>query len=783
MITMLLRDMTFGLRSLRKSLAFTFVCVLTLAIGIGSSMAMFSLVDSVLIDAPPITHSRQIVNIWTANTQSGADRGLVSQGDFVDWKSQSSLFEDMGTFSEKAGMLTGFGEPRRVFTQRVSPTVLRLLGATPELGRLFGPDEEQPAAQPSAIISHVTWKAYFAGAKEVLGRKIELDGVSYTIIGVLNVDFWYPRRGTQIWTSLPLEASGDRATRSLRVVGRLREGSSPEQAQQELASIARSLEQRFPATNQNLSVRIETIEREQQKKTALLISFAMGPVVILLLIACINVTNLLLARGFSRQVEFATRAALGASRWRLLQQQFAENLCLAIGGACLGTALALLGIGFLRNAFASANPSFASGIRLSGRVLGFGCALTALLPLVFGIIPAVHTIRGSPGEMLKQAGAGASARFSLKRLPLSVLEVAMATILLLLNILFSRSMINVEQAAAPGIETNQLFTLTVETGEHKRNLDQLVVLLAQTPGVSSAGIINQFPLLSSRRDLQPLSIEQSNTSTQSSAVLVRMDKNMFTVLGLQTVQGQAANVSGDNAIISERFARTYGQNILGSRVRKPGDNPYIVTAVVRDWLRDTRSGEPLPTAYLPLGRKDNASVQVVVRSGVGRAVITSLAATVHTWDPTQAIGNWQTVTEDIEQQLTESKRVVFAVGSFAFIAIALSCIGVYSIMNYSIARRTRDMGIRMALGATRKRLFTLVLREALVLTSVGLAIGWLLGVAAALVVAHELVGVSPLDFLAAFSSSLIILASCCVASYLPARRASRVDPLVAVRFE
>jgi putative ABC transport system permease protein len=783
MIETLARDLRFGLRSLRKSPGFAAICIATLALGIGSAMAMFSLVETVLNDAPQISGSSQLVNLWTVNFANGVDRGLVSPADFMDWKSESTAFQELGAFSERERLLTGAGEPRRILGQTVSFDLLHILGARTELGRTFGADDAQPGAPPAAVISHGLWQTQFAGSREIAGRKIELDGASYQVVGVLSADFWYPRRGTQVWTTLARQSSADRATRSLRVVGRLRPGATVEVAQQEMSRIARSLAVRFPVTDGNMSIRLETIANEQRKKTALVVSFAMGPVVVLLLIACINVTNLLLARGFSRQVEFATRAALGASRWKLLRQQFTENLWLALGGVGLGTALAYSGISLLRNVFAAANPTLAGNIHLSGRGLLFGFVITAVLPLLFGIIPALRTVRESPGEMLKQAGTGGAARITLKRLPLPVLEIAMATVLLLLNILFTRSMIHVEQAAAPGIETNQIFTLTMPAGQTP-NVEELTTLLRETPGVSSAAAMEQFPLLVSRRELQPLWIEQGDSKRQQPAIVVRGDQHMLQVLGLQILEGQGFGaLESSGAVVSETFAHSYGQELGRATLQKPGESPYVVTGVVRDWLRDARSGETLPTVYLPLRSAQAQSLQIVVRSQAGNGVIPKLASTVSSWDPSQTAPKWQTLAGDIEEELAGSKRIIGAVGAFALLALLLSCAGVYSVMNYSITRRTREMGIRMALGATRGRLFVHVLREAFLLTIAGLLVGWLLGVAAALVVAHELVGVSPVDFWTACGAFLAIMASCGVASFLPARRASRVDPMIAVRFE
>jgi predicted permease len=781
LILSFLQDLKFGLRSMRKSPAFVVVCAVTLGIGTGASMAMFGLVDIVLRDSPPIRDTSRVTSVWAVNTQTGFDRGLISQTDFFAWRSQTRLFADLAAFSEEEKLLNGFGDPRRLSAQRVSWNFFRLLRVAPELGRAFDAQDEAAGASRTAIISQGVWRTYFGSNPSVIGQSIQLDGAPHTIVGIMPSSFWFPRRGTQVWTPLSIDPA-NQSLRSLRAIGLLKEGVTPLQGQQEMSSIAHSLELRFPATNQGWSARVVTIENEQKKKTGLLLSFAMGPAAILLLIACVNVTNMLLAKGCARQGEFATRVALGASRWRLVRQQLTEHVWLVIAGGGLGLGLAYLGTGYLRSVFRAANSVFAESLYLNHRILAFGTELSVTLPLFFGLIPAFQAVRKRPAEMLKMATTGGDARITVKRLPLAVVEIALAMVLLVLTSLFSRALINIEHASMPSVDATKFLTFNIQTTNEIQAADRLVEDVSATPGVNAVGRVVQFPILPSATQLQPLWIEHNATKTQSSAIVVFVDRDMFKVLRLSPLRGELPSESRfDGAIVSEAFARRFGLDLIGARIHEPEKNWFTIIAIVNDWLHDARSGESLPTVYLPLDK--SSPFQVVVRSGSGRGLIPGLEDVVRRRAAQEQGVRWQTIADVTEQGLAESKRVILVTGTFALIAVALACVGIYSVMSYSIARRTREMGIRMALGASRVRLLTLVLREASLLIAVGLTTGWLLGVAAAFIVAHELIGVKPFDPISAGFSSAVIVATGILASYLPARRAANVDPLVAVRFE
>jgi len=776
------QDVRFGFRMLVKAPSFTATVVLTLALGIGCAMAMFSLVEGAILIRPPVQELDRIANVWVVNKQTGTDRGLLSVPTFLDLRDHAAAFEELAAFVEAEKVLTNAGEPRRVGVLMVSSNFFHMLGVNPKIGRVFAQGEDQPGSPHIAVISEGMWSADFGGKPDMLGQSIQLDRTPYTIVGVMPGSFWYPGRGTELWTPLALDPSADRAAGAVAVAGRLRKRVTAEQASAEASALSGALEPRSAGSSGGMGMRVVGYKGEQDKRSGLGIAFMLGPSLMVLLIACANITNLLLARGFGRQLEFASRAALGAGRRRIVQQLLTEYLMLTIAGGAVGVLAAYAGVAALRRAFEFVQPFVAASIRLNWHALAFGTTAVLLIPLLFGLTPALRASKANLNDALRQKGTAAGARITLKRLPLVVFEIAMAMLLLVICGLFIRTLIDIERVSLPKIEVSKVVTFTISSDPNGHDWNRLLTDLAAVHGISAVGATADLPLMAARKDERPLEVEYDATHKQALAIQMDVNAGFFDALQLHAVQGRLPfNGEAATAIVSDAFARQNGGSVIGLKIHH-GDSAWVVVVgVVRDWLTDVRSGQPLPTVYFPIS-KTSTTLQILVRADGGALVVPSLKRAVHTWNPDEPVDNCQTVAQSVNDQLAGSNLVVRLFAVFALLALVLALIGVYGVMNYSTVRRTHEMGIRIALGATRWGVFALVLSEASLLLAVGIGIGWLMGVAGGRVIGHELL-VTPADPVTAVACSSVILLAGLVASYVPARRAARVDPMTALRSE
>jgi putative ABC transport system permease protein len=778
----LLQDIRFGFRMLVKARSFTAACVLTLALGIGCSTTMFSLFEGPMLNRPPVQDLDRIANVWVVNQQTGTDRGALSVPNFLDLRSRAAAFEELAALADSNKVLTAAGEPRRVAGLMVTANFFHMLGASPKFGRVFSQDEEQPGAPRVAVISETMWRTNFGERTDVLGQSIRFNGDPYRIVGVMPESFWFQDQGTEVWTPLALDPSANRAEGTVMVVGRMRKGVTGDQANAEMAVLARALELRFPSANRGMGMRAVAYESETKKKTGLGLAFGLGPSILVLLIGCANITTLLLARGFARQTEFATRAALGARRSRIVRQLLSEYSLIAVAGGFAGMLAACGGVAVLRRAFQSVQPHSAATLSLNRHALSFGTIAALLIPLLFGLVPAMRVSKANLNDALRQTSTTTGAQVSLKRLPLVVLEIAMSMTLLIVTASAARTMSFIERVRPPRIDTGKVIAFTITPTVPGSRLDRLSAELSAAPGVDAVGITSGFPVTDPRSYVRSLWVKHQGTDIEASAVLLTVDRRFLNVLRVSTVQGELApNGELAGAVVSEAFMRRYGNNALGLQIRN-GDGPWVtVAAVVQDWLADVHSGDSLPTAYLPLSKADTA-LQVVVRAEGGPAAIPALKRAVRAWNPDEPLDDCKTVAQSIKEEFAGSNFMVQLMASFTILALTLACIGVYGVMSCSVTRRTREMGIRMALGATPRLVFKLVLKEAAVLMAVGLGTGWLFGVAAGRLIAHELV-VAPSDPVTAIVCSGMILITGLSASYIPARRAALVNPMVALRFE
>lgn len=776
----LVRDLRFALRQLRKNPGFAAVAVLTLALGIGCALTMFSTYEGAILNRPPVRDLDRLANVWVVNYQTGTDRAPLSIPDFLNLRSHMTTFEELAAFSGSDHVLTRIGEPRRVETMMVTANFFHMLGGRPRFGRVFTENENLPVASPVAVVSEGLWRRDFGEKADIVGQIVRFDGAPYTIIGVMPDSFWYPAQGTEVWMPLALDSTTNRAAHAVMVVGRLRKEVTIEQANAEAAVLARTVTAP-PSPTGSLGLRVVSYDSEQYKRIGLVLVFGIGPPILVLLIGCSNITNLLMARGLGRQMEFATRAALGAGRSRIIQQLLTEYTVLAFAGASAGVLVAYMGVKALQHLFESRIPT-AAAIHLNWHTLVFATASVLLIPALFGLSPALHASKANLNEALRQVGTGSGARITLRRLPLVVFEIAMAMLLLVVCGLFVRTLLGLERNAPPKIDAAKLVTFTVSV-QNGQDWNRLLTDVGALPGVTAVGATSDLPLIVARKSQRPLELEESATHRQTSAIQMDVNAGFFGVFQLPALQGRLPlNGEVSVAIVSEAFARQYGGNVIGTTVRRGRDSPSVViVGVVRDWLVDAKNGDSLPTVYFPISKTDD-TLEIVARAESGGSVIPSLTHAVHAWNPDEPLANCKTIAQALIDEFAEPKLVIYVFEVFALLALALALIGQYGVMHHSTVRRIHEMGVRIALGATRRDIFTLVLMEAAILMAVGIALGWLMGIGAGRIVGHELV-VTPADPVTAVICASVMLLTGLTATYFPARRAAKVDPMVALRYE
>lgn len=776
------QDIQFGVRTLTKQALFTITGVLTLSLGIGSSMTMFSVIEGPLLNRPPIRNLDRIVNVWMVDRQTGRDRELLSIPDFYDLRSRADSFQQLAAYRGSTKVLTGRGEPQLINGLEVSANFFQLLGVKPKLGRIFAEGEDQLASGQIAIISERMWRADLMAKQEVIGQIVHLGDAPYTIVGVMPSKYWFDSLEIDFWTPLTIDPTTDRTKKKVKVVGRLQNGVSAERADAEMVVLGHGLASQFSSSDQKMGLRAVSYEAEFENKNRFSILFGLGPSFFVLLIGCGNIASLLLARGFARQTELATRAALGARRHRIIQQLLTEHFLLAIAGGVGGIGTACVGIAALRYAFQTVQPYLAESVHLDWKVLAYGVTATLVIPSAFAIVPSIRVSKANLNDVLRQGGQANGARISLKRLPFVVLEVAMAMVLLIVSGLMLRTMTSIERNTSPRIHASKIVSFTVSKVDGVPERSQLMTALSVVPDLAAIGSTTSLPLLTGRRNEQVLEFGYDSDYSRIPAIQMDVDAGFFRVLELTVLKGRLPFNSETSAtVVSETFARQSGREVVGLKVHREKQPDSLVVGVVRDWLFDDKSGEPLPTVYFPIS-KSSSTLQIVARSDVGASIIPDLRRIVRSWNPDEPLEDCQTIDKSIKDELAGSQMVMRMIITFALIALLIASIGVYGVMDYSITRRTHEMGIRLALGATPARVFTLVLREAMLLLAVGTAVGWLLGVAVGHIIAHELI-VTPADPLIATSCAVVLLAAGLAASYVPARRAARGDPIVALRFQ
>ena len=803
----LAQDLHYGLRMLVKNPSFTIVAVLALALGIGANSAIFSVVNTVLLRPLPYKNPGRLVMLWEEATHLGFPKNTPSPANFIDWRAQNTVFEAMAAMVERSFNLTGVGEPERFDGRRVSANLFDLLGVQPQLGRAFRAEEDKPGSRV-VILSNGLWQHRFGGDPRVIGQAVSLNGESYTVIGVMPGSFQFPTRRDQLWVPLAFDAkeAASRGNHFLEVIARMKPGVTLQQAQAEMSTIAARLAQQYPEENLRVGSVVTALQEQVvgDIKPALLV--LLGAVGFVLLIACANVANLLLARAAARQKEIALRLALGAGRSRLTRQFLTESVLLAVIGGAVGLLLSIAGLRVLKT-FIPDTISQAQAISIDAKVLVFTGLVALVTGIIFGLAPAMQVSHLDINDTLKEGGrdAAGGTRGNRIRALLVIGEIAVSFVLLMGAGLLINSFMHLRNLH-PGFRANHLLTMKIPLSEVKypdkerRSPFYAEVLrrVQALPGVQSAAVAGNLPLTYDG-DSMPIGIEGRTDPPpdQRPDVILRVvGPGYFSTMGIPLVRGRdfSEQDKADSArvvIVSEKTARHFwpGENPIGKRL-KPGSTnrniPWIeIIGVVKDVRQNDFVSEPKMQMYMPYQQLNSfAPNALVVRTNVEPL---SLAGAVRNaiWavDKDQPVSNLRSMDEIVSEAVARQRFSMLLLGIFAALAMVLAAVGIYGVMSYSIAQRTREIGLRIALGAQKSDVLKMILRQGLRFVAAGLAIGLAASFVLTRVMASLLFGISATDPATFVSISLVLIAVALLASYIPAVRAMKIDPMLALRYQ
>ena len=806
----MLKDIRYGIRSLLKRPGLTAVALITLALGIGVNTAIFSAVDSVLLRPLPFKDPERVMAVWEHTPHLGIARNEFAPANYFDLRNQNQAFEGVGAFGDLSINLTGAGEPEQLDGQLVTANVFTLLGVPAAIGRTFAADEDQLGREHVAVLSDALWKRRFNRDPGIINRSITLNGESFTIVGVMPAGFFFPVRETELWVPWAMEpgqAEG-RGDHYFRLVARLKPGVTREQANVEAESIAARLAAEYPRTNEGLGFLVNSFHLDyvgDLRRPILILFVAVG---LVLLIACANVANLLLAQATTRRREIAIRMALGARRWAIARQLLTESLLLAVAGGLLGVLAAIWGVEALSKLLPE-SLSKLQAISVDARVFLFTGGVTVLTAIAFGVVPALHAARANPGDALAETGrdlaGGLSGRY-LRRV-LVIAEVALAVVLLAGAGLLIRSFNRLRQVDL-GFKPDNLLTMRMvlplpkyQKPETRRAFyDELLRRINEIPGVESTGINTRLPLSTSGMKFS-FSVEGRTMPSDSNlpfAVYRVVNPDYFNAMGIPVQRGRVFDTrdnpdSAPALIVNRRLAEQFwpGEDPTGKRLKiGPPDSPNpwaTVIGVVGDVRQTGLYGEQLAELYAPYAQERRSWMSprdLVVRT---RGDAASLAGAVReaVWavDKDQPISNIRTMDQVLAAAISRERFQMLLLSLFATLALVLACVGLYGVISYAVAQRTHEIGIRMALGARPGDVLRLVIRQGMVLTIAGLVLGTAGGLAVTRVMTDLLFGVTATDTVTFISVGVLLLVVAFLACYVPARRATKVDPLIALRYE
>jgi putative ABC transport system permease protein len=804
----LIQDLRYGVRTLLKKPGFVLIAVVTLALGIGGSTAIFTVVDAALLRGLPYRSSNELYHLWERTPQQEFSKREFSYPDYQDYQ-QNSVFDGLGAYTFGGAIVSGTGEPESVPAIQASANFFSVLGVDPILGRAFQAGEDKPGGPKVTVLTYGLWQRKFGGDTGVIGRSLTINGAPHTIIGVLPQTFQFALRPADLW--LPYQPTQSQLSRRFmhgtNLIGRLKSGVSPAQAQSELNLIAGRIEQQFKESHAGTQATLVPLQEEVIGSVRPILFVLLAAVGFVLLIACANVASLLLTRSLARQKEVAVRSALGASRWRVIRQLLTESLLLSVIGGAAGLVIAYWGtpalVAVLPQSQLSAMP-FLKSLHIDGGVLAFSFGLSVLTGLIFGLAPALQSSRLDLNEVLKEGGrnmaAGAGHRL---RSAMVVTEIALAVVLLIGAGLMMKSLFRLLQTNV-GFKTDNLLTMTVilpgtkytEDSQCIAFNDQLKERVQSLPGVSSMGTVNILPLNGGNTTRFTIEGDPIPPPGQEVEANIRtVNETYFQTLGIPLVAGRMfddhdKSDSQSVVIIGKTVADKLfpGRDPIGRKVKytsidAPGD---LIVGVVGD-VRITGLDQAVkPVLYFPFRQSASVFSNYVVRTNIDpTAMANSIRGEIRTLEPEAAILNVSTMNEMIAQTPASFMRrfPALLISIFAGVALLLASIGIYGVVSYSVSQQTHFIGVRIALGASPADILKMVMKQGIVLALAGVGIGVAASLGLMRLLQTLLFGVTTTDAatFALVSGTLFVVAM--LACYLPARRATKVDPLTALRYE
>jgi putative ABC transport system permease protein len=805
------QDLRFGVRMLFKHKGFTLIAVLTLALGIGANTTIFSAIEALILHPFSFPNQDRLVAIYERILGAGVNRANVTPGALHDWREQSQSFEQFVTSNYDDFDLTGGDRPEQLGGYRVSADFFAALGAQPLLGRTFQPEEDRLGREQVVVLKHSLWERRFGSDPKILGQSIKLSNQTYTVIGVMPKEFNFPYNGGELWIPyvfLPAAAQ-DREHRYLRVIGLLKPGVSRAQGDAEIRALSLRAEQQYPATNRGVDAFTVGLNEDYTRNTREYLSLTLGAVMFVLLIACANVANLLLARGSARQKELAVRMALGASRWRVMRQLLTESLLLALMGGALGLGFSVWGVAALANGIPQGFSQFIPGwerLGINAWALGFTILASLATGVLCGLLPAWQATKSDFNETLKEGSKGAMGGARNRwRNSLVVAEVALSLVLLIGAGLLIRSFIKILNTDL-GFNPDNTMAMRIVLPrdrylqpEQRVNLYQeLMQRVAALPGVAAVGLADGLPPGGWSAGLvqivgQPLLPKSEQPTT---GVMVT-SPGYFAAVGTPLRAGRLFTAQDDAkaspvALVNEAFARRYfaGGSAIGQRLTFAGGSPNEVVGIVANTMNADLDDAAEPVVYQPFAQRASRIMALIVRgqpNQSGEENVTQVAGAIRrelaALDANLPISESKTLHEAYRERSSPKRVITALLGIFALLALVMAMVGLYAVMSFAVAQRTHEIGVRMALGAQARDVFLIVVKQGLRLISLGLIIGLIGAFAVTRVLSQMLYGVTASDPITYAMVAGLLLATALAACVVPARQATRVDPMIALRHD
>lgn len=812
------QDIRYGFRMLLKNPGFSVIAIVTLALGIGTNTALFSVINGVLLNPLPYPHADQLIALYAKTTEFS--KSSISYPNFQAWQRENTSFASLAAYRSDSLNLTGIGEPERLRAEMISATFFSALGVNPVIGRNFTEQEDKIGATPVTLISDSLWRRKFGGAPDVVGKAINLDAKRYTIVGVVPGSFHYEgnnfHRNCEVY--VPIGQWDEKIFQDRRVamgmdaVGRLKPGVSFDQANSEMAAIANHLAELYPDSNKNSGVTLIPLKQDTVGNIRPYLLVLLVAVGFVLLIGCANVANLLLARATGRTREFAIRTAMGASRGRMAGQVLTESLLLGVAGGAIGLLVAAWGTQAAIHALPSALPR-ANEIQMSNRVLAFAFGISILTGIVFGLIPAIKTAGGDVNETLKEGGRGGSGTRHRTQGAIVVLEMAIALVLLAGAGLMIRSLAKL-WSVNPGFDAQNVLSFNLATAQPLggtptatraafRSLHDVIV---NVPGVQAISLTVGSSPMESDSEL-PLWLEgeakPASMSDMKVSLFYMTQPDYLKVMRIPLQRGRFITESDNEhapfvIVIDEEFARRYFGNTdpIGKHVNFLILNKTAeivgVAGHVKQWGLDENANSPVQAqCYMPLAQTPDEVMPLIAHGvgGVARVEPAMLAnaspinRAVNAVNGDMVVYGVQTMSSIIADSIAAKRFLMVVLGIFAAVATLLSCVGIYGVVSYIVGQRTHEIGIRMALGADRGLVMRMMLEQGGRMALLGVAIGSVLAIALSRLMSNLLFGVSSYDPLTFLGVIFLLTSVALLACLIPARRATRVDPMIALRYE